>query len=689
MHFARLVTVKEKNMEKFLKKFFINLIVFAGIYALAIVITTYIKDQEFSFNTDYFTNTTALFIAGMGICLYLLVKLFGMMDGKPKKKDKAINDKGKDVKGQEVQLYYNSEFVSLDDLKTKKDFNYCSTRNIRSINKDGVLVRAEKVGGAMDVNFIKPIHTLIIGTTSSGKSTQYMIPSIQLLSMTAAKPSFVITDPKDELYQQNAEKLKKEGYTILKLDLDDPYASSKWNPLTYAYKTYHRSLNINREVKMHPAGENPRDKKLLVDSEFDYHQTNWYEFNHTAYVDRNNLDRDLRVVRDKLKAAAFTEIQDVVTAVAPIVNTQDANWETVAQKLIQAVICAMLEDSTDPDLGLTEDKFNFYNVYKICNYVDTSGRDTYATLKKYLFDYRDQFSKVKELANTALNNAETTTKNYMGFVSNKTVAFSDEGISLLTSGNEIDFNSIDERPTAVFVRIPDQLEVRHPLGTLFISQMYKRLVEKANSLGGSLKRHVYFELDEFGNMPKFTNFGATLAVARSRGIFYQLVIQSYSQLNSKYGDQEAQTIRNNCPISVYVGSDDHNTNEEFSKILGNKTIEMTNVSTSKGADNKENDTKSKQVQTRPIVYPQELNTFRKERYLVIKSFEPPCIYKNKFTPSYEATDIYDISKPASRYVPLRGFDEASVYYDIVKRNDVMKKRASSNDDDDDDDMFDF
>ena len=673
-----------------MKKTIFNIIILGSIYLLSVVVVGYLKDGIFSFNIEYATDTATIFITAMAFGVFMLFKLFRMMDGKPtKKKEKGLSDKGKDSKGKDVEQYFSNDFVTVDDLKSKKEFNYCTTKNIRTLNKDGVLVRAEKVGKDIDVNFIKPIHTLIIGTTSSGKSTQYIIPTIQLLSMTAAKPSFVVTDPKGELYRDNAEKLKKEGYEILLLDLDDPYASSKWNPLSYAYRTYHRSLNINREVKIHSAGDDPHAKRLIMDSNFDWHTTNWYEFNRTAYADRNNLDRDLRVVRDKLQTAAFTEIQDVVTAVAPIVNTNDANWETVAQKLIQAVILAMLEDSTDSELGLTEDKFNFYNVYKICNFTDTGGRDTFATLKKYLFEYRDKFSKVRELANSALNNAETTSKNYMGFVSNKTVVFSDEGISFMTSTNEIDFNSIDEKPTAIFVRIPDQLEVRHPLGSLFVTQMYKRLVEKANSLGGSLKRHVYFELDEFGNMPKFNNFGTTLAVARSRGIFYQLVIQSYAQLNAKYGDQEAQIIRNNCPISVYVGSDDHNTNEEFSKILGNKTIEMTNVNTTK-ADGKETKSESKQIVTRPIAYPQELNTFRKDRFLIMKSFEPPCVYKNKFTPSYECKDVYDMSRPPERYIPMTGFNEDRVYYDITKRNDIMKKRNSSNDnDEDDDDLFDF
>ena len=678
-------------MGKFLKKLIFTGITIVVIYFIALIAITYLKNGgDFSGYSEYVSDPITIFATAMAIGVWLLFTLFKMADGKSKpKKDKGGIDKVKDDKGKEISQYFSSDFVPVEDLRTKKDFNFCTTKNIRSVSKDGVLVRAEKVGQNVEVNLIKPIHTLIIGTTSSGKSTQYIIPTIQLLSMTAAKPSFVVTDPKKELYELNAEKLKSEGYTILRLDLDNPYGSSMWNPLTYVYRTYHRSLNINREVKMHSAGDDPRAKRLIMDSDFDWRTTNWYEFNRTAYADRNNLDRDLSVVKGKLQAAAFTEIQDVVTAVAPIVNTNDANWETVAQKLIQAVILAMLEDSTDPELGLTEDKFNFYNVYKICNFTDNGGRDTFATLKKYLFDYRDKFSKVRELANSALNNAETTSKNYMGFVSSKTIAFSDEGISLMTSKNEIDFNQIDEKPTAIFVHIPDQIEVRHPLGSLFVTQMYKRLVEKANSLGGKLKRNVYFELDEFGNMPKFNNFGTTLAVARSRGIFYQMVIQSYAQLNSKYGDQEAQIIKNNCPISVYVGSDDHNTNEEFSKILGNKTIEMTNVSTSKGPDGKDNKTESKQIQTRPIAYPHELNTFRKERYLIIKSFEPPCVYKNKFTPSYELTDLYNMKKPPEQYIPMTGFNEGKIYYDIVRRNQIMKDRNSSSSDDDDDDLFDF
>ena len=189
-------------------------------------------------------------------------------------------------------------------------------------------------------------------------------------------------------------------------------------------------------------------------------------------------------------------------------------------------------------------------------------------------------------------------------------------------------------------------------------------------------------------MPKFTNFGATLAVARGRGIYYEIVLQSYSQLSSKYGDQEGKIIRDNCPIQVYVGSDEYGTNKEFSELLGNKTIEMTSVNTSTGADGKENKTESKQIHSIPIAAPHELPTFRNDKCLVIKSFSPSAVYKNRFIPSDfpEMAPFYDRTRASARYIPMHEFDEENVFYDFLKRNDKMKKSSS---DDDDDDLFDF
>lgn len=81
----------------------------------------------------------------------------------------------------------------------------------------------------------------------------------------------------------------------------------------------------------------------------------------------------------------------------------------------------------------------------------------------------------------------------------------------------------------------------------------KELVEKANTNlrkketdTAILKRRAYFILDEFGNLPKMENIEGMVTVGRSRGIRYLFVLQSFSQLNAKYGKDIGDIIKTNC-----------------------------------------------------------------------------------------------------------------------------------------------
>ena len=669
-------------MKEFGKKILSYIIIGAIVYIASVVLMSYFKSGSISFDPQYTTGTTIV-ITGLALGAYLIYDLLRLIDGKGKKKKKKAIDSVKDEKGDDTKQFFSRDFVTDKMLKEEKGFNYHTINTIRSSKKDGILVRAEETGKSFDINFVEPIHTLCVGTTSSGKTSRFVIPTLQLMSMTASKPSFVVTDPKGELYAKCTNKLVKEGYDVKVLNLREPFSSVQWNPLTYAYDLFHRSHNLDKEVKVHPAGDNPKNYNLIVQRPFDFNSQNWFEFNGNAYADKSYLENDMSVTARNLRDKTFTAISDIATTIAPVKSERDPNWETTAQKLIQAVMHAMLEDSLIPELGLTKEKYNPYNVYKICNTTDT-GRDTFATLKKYLFQYRDKFSKVGDLASTALNNADTTTKNYMGFVSAGTSLFSDSGISFLTARSEIDFVNMDEKPTAIFIIIPDEVKTRYPLAILFVTQLYKRLIEKAQSLGERLKRNVYFLLDEFGNMPKFPEFGSFMTVGRSRGIFFELCVQSYSQLYQVYGQDEGKIIKDNCPIQVYVASEDTTTNKEFSELLGKKTISITSENKSKGPDGKETVSTSEQTQSIPIAYPEQLPTFRDEGKLVIKTFTPNAALKTVITPYFKVkSNAYDTSIVKEGYHEMRSLDEETIFYDIRKRNDFVSK----DEEDDDDDLF--
>lgn len=670
-----------------MKKIFKVVLKYVALFAIAflgsVVLVTYMRDNVFGFNPRYMATTTPIFAVILIVGGVLVIDLMRILDGKGKKKTDKAEDKVTDAKGRETTQFFNRDFLTNEELKKADGFNYNTLSTIRSSKKDGILIRAEEEHGKMDINFVNPIHTLVVGTTSSGKTSRFVVPSLQLMSMTSAKPSFVITDPKGELYDKCCNKFIEEGYDVKVINLRDPFSSVQWNPLSYPYDMYQRSFNLDKEVKVHAPGDDPKRYNLIIQRPFDFTQTTWFQFNNFAYADKDKLENDMRVTARELQDKTFTALNDICATLAPIESTKDPSWERTAQKLIQAVMLAMLEDSRIPELGMTKEKYNLYNVYKIGNMTD-SGRDTYATLKKYLFDYRSKFSKVHDLASTALNNAESTTKNYMGFVSSKTALFSDTGISFLTAHTEIDFVNMDEKPTAIFLIIPDEIRTRYPLAILFVTQLYKKLVDKAQSIGGELKRHVYFMLDEFGNMPKFPEFGSIMTVGRSRGIFFELCVQSYSQLYQVYGQEEGKIIKDNCPIQVYIASEDTTTNKEFSELLGKKTVVEINENKSKGPDGKETTSSSKTVKSIPIAYPEELMSFRDKGQIVIKTFEPNACLKTVITP-YFKSKIYNTTRVYGQYQEKRMFEEEEIYYDIKQRNSILAKQNDS--DDDDDDLF--
>ena len=67
-------------------------------------------------------------------------------------------------------------------------------------------------------------------------------------------------------------------------------------------------------------------------------------------------------------------------------------------------------------------------------------------------------------------------------------------------------------------------------------------------------------LDDFANAT-IPDFDMTISVTRSRDIGITVMIQSLSQLNSKYGKESANTIVNNMDTIVFLGNNDISTAE--------------------------------------------------------------------------------------------------------------------------------
>ena len=90
-------------------------------------------------------------------------------------------------------------------------------------------------------------HTLVIGSTGSGKTQTVIKPTVKLLAK--AGESMIITDPKGEIYEATANMLRDKGYDVQILNFRDPQNGSSWNPLSLPYRMY-KSGNQDKAIEL-------------------------------------------------------------------------------------------------------------------------------------------------------------------------------------------------------------------------------------------------------------------------------------------------------------------------------------------------------------------------------------------------------------------------------------------------------
>lgn len=537
------------------------------------------------------------------------------------------------------------------DDEIKNNFKTVPYALLPKIDIEGIPIKAEETKKGYDITFSKPAHTLIIGTTGSGKTTTFINPTIQILSNTRIKPSMLISDPKGELYSLHAKSLIKRGYDVKVLDLRNPYCSIRWNPLEKPFEMYQEMLSL--------------DDKVRVNEEEGY-----YIFEDKIYYDKEELQSTIQVKKQEIFDEVYEDLNDICSVLCPIKNKSEPIWESGAKNFILAITLAMLEDSENPKLGMTKEKFNFYNVMKIA----TNTQDDCEELIQY-FNHRSPISKSVSLSKQVLDASDKTRGSYLSTVFDKLSLFSDMSICSLTSANEINFANIAIKPTALFLQIPDEKETRHTLAAMVILQAYKALVAKANTYPDlSLPRSVYFLLDEFGNLPQIHKLEQMITVGRSRKIWLALVVQSYAQLVKVYDEKSADIIKSNCNIQIFIGTTDQKTIEEFSKKCGNYSIIQKNVSFSSSNDGVGS---SVSVKERPLIYPTELAQLNNNQDMgnAIVSIFGYSPIRSKFTPSFKSR-FFVLEKTNQLLAEGKYFNEEKVFYNMLKRNEKFNKKVN-------------
>lgn len=186
------------------------------------------------------------------------------------------------------------------------------------------------------------------------------------------------------------------------------------------------------------------------------------------------------------------------------------------------------------------------------------------------------------LAGTLLLDAQNTKSCILSTFDQQMRLFkSSPALTEMLSSNSFNMRDLGRRKMAIFLVVPDEKNTYHGLATMFLSQCYAALLEEAEKTGSRLPVRVNFVLEEFCNMPKLPELLPMLTAARSRNIRLHLVIQSYGQLEAKYGTEDSRAVLDNCTNLIYLHSREMTFLNYISDLTGKNAYDRPLISASR------------------------------------------------------------------------------------------------------------
>ena len=266
---------------------------------------------------------------------------------------------------------------------------------------------------------------------------------------------------------------------------------------------------------------------------------------------------------------------------------------------------------------------NLPNVYNFISKMCAEQEDKTMLMDTYIEGLPTSSPVVQQFAPAQIAPSKTRASFFTSALATLNI-FVDDYVASMINENEIDINKFNEEKTALFMILPDEKTTFYGLCSLFVNQCYTKLCELADARGGRLKIRHNFILDEFGNFSAIPNFGGFLTVGGGRGIRFNLFIQSFSQLNDKYGDNTAKNILDNCHVWTYLKTSNFETADMITKKLGTYTCTTWSASNSSsgGPVNKSN---SMNLSQRSLLTADEVLRIQRPALLVMVAGENPAV----------------------------------------------------------------
>jgi type IV secretion system protein VirD4 len=204
-------------------------------------------------------------------------------------------------------------------------------------------------------------------------------------------------------------------------------------------------------------------------------------------------------------------------------------------------------------------------------------------------------------------------------------------LAAATNATDFDVLSLRRQPTTLYVDIPtNKLDESSKLLNIFYSSVIGNNLGKQLGEEKELKYQMLMMMDEFTAMGRLDVWAKRISISASYGVRDCCIVQSRAQLRSVYGDNDAQNFITNHGCQVAFAPREQSDANEYSEMLGYKTLRRKQESRSRGGG--ANQTSTSYTEERRALYlPQEIKELPQDDELIfLEGTKPIRASKNWF-----------------------------------------------------------
>lgn len=393
-------------------------------------------------------------------------------------------------------------------------------------------------------------NILVWGCSGSGKTRGFVKPNLL-----QAYGSYIVSDPKGNLYNEFKDYLQEKGYKTYLLDYKNPENSNSYNMFDY----------VDTEEDMRKIGMMLMESKGIKSEKEPYWSLSASEY----------ITAIIALVKTKMPK----EKQNIHT-VAEIINTEmipiNSNEEYLKYRLCMNHLSGKYDDFLkiiidDNKYTIDDERCEYYveepirpvGLKSYFYYLKEEEPDSYA-VKMYGQHFAESADSTRQCITME---AKTIVNDYCS-----------KSLEKMVNSSDFKLEDIGKEKTAIFVSASDTDRSLDSLVNIFYTQCMNELCDFADNKckNSRLPIDVRFILDDFATNCKINDFDKSIAMIRSRGISASILVQNLSQLNTCY-EAGAKTICSNCDTWLYYGSNDFETAELMAKQVNMPTDMLFNA----------------------------------------------------------------------------------------------------------------